>query len=269
MQSIYHSQDEIVEITYNGSPVYQKSSGPDYTEPFYVENLTNNDGTVSINKVHSSARTLSIEYSTNKSDWTVLGNTSTTALNVNVAANSKTYLRCSTPYWYKSYYNAFNTATINFGIGGNIMSLFYGSNFRGNETNWPTNPYGSTGVRAAASMFKDNTYLVDASKLIIPSVNDHYENDFRQMFAGCTSLVSSPILYQQILTDKIYGFMFYGCTSLNDVKCLATDISATECTSNWLLNVSPTGTFTCAQGMSQTWPTGTSGIPSGWTVIEV
>lgn len=26
MQSIYHNQDEIVEITYNGSPVYQKAA---------------------------------------------------------------------------------------------------------------------------------------------------------------------------------------------------------------------------------------------------
>lgn len=30
MQSIYHNQDEIVEITYNGSPVYQKIPEPSY-----------------------------------------------------------------------------------------------------------------------------------------------------------------------------------------------------------------------------------------------
>jgi len=59
--------------------------------------------------------------------------------------------------------------------------------------------------------------------------------------------------------------MFYGCTSLNNIKCLATDISASYCTIGWVTGVAATGTFTKAASMTN-WTTGANGIPSGWTV---
>jgi hypothetical protein len=59
--------------------------------------------------------------------------------------------------------------------------------------------------------------------------------------------------------------MFYGCSNLNYIKCLATGISATS-KYNWVDGVSQTGTFVKASGIY--WSTGTSGIPEGWTVIE-
>lgn len=61
--------------------------------------------------------------------------------------------------------------------------------------------------------------------------------------------------------------MFAGCTNLNYVKCLATDISADYCTINWLDGVAATGTFKKATGMED-WTTGVDGIPTGWTVID-
>lgn len=60
--------------------------------------------------------------------------------------------------------------------------------------------------------------------------------------------------------------MFYMCTSLNRIKCLATNVSsAGNAISSWLYNVASTGTFIKASSETG-WPTGTSGIPSGWTV---
>jgi hypothetical protein len=61
--------------------------------------------------------------------------------------------------------------------------------------------------------------------------------------------------------------MFNGCTNLNYVKCLATDISATSCTNSWLNNVASEGTFVKAASM-ENWTTGTSGIPEGWTIND-
>ncbi len=61
--------------------------------------------------------------------------------------------------------------------------------------------------------------------------------------------------------------MFYGCTSLQSITMLATDTSATSCLANWVYNVPSGGTFTKAASMTSL-PTGTSGIPSGWTVID-
>ena len=48
---------------------------------------------------------------------------------------------------------------------------------------------------------------------------------------------------------------------------LATNISARNCLNNWVSGVSSTGTFVKSANVEI--PTGTSGIPEGWTVQEV
>ncbi len=88
---------------------------------------------------------------------------------------------------------------------------------------------------------------------------------YDSMFYGCTSLTSAPDLPAATLEGYCYREMFKGCSSLNSVTCLATDISATDCTTDWLDGVAATGTFTQAPGVA--WPTGANGIPSGWTVV--
>jgi hypothetical protein len=61
--------------------------------------------------------------------------------------------------------------------------------------------------------------------------------------------------------------MFNCCSKLNYVKMLATDISASNCLDEWLNGVSSTGTFVKHPDMASL-PTGSSGIPSGWTVED-
>ena len=87
------------------------------------------------------------------------------------------------------------------------------------------------------------------------------------MFKGCTSLTTAPELPATTLTTYCYQWMFQLCTNLNYIKCLATDISASNCTTGWVNNVASTGTFVKAASMSS-WTTGTNGIPEGWTVLE-
>ena len=58
--------------------------------------------------------------------------------------------------------------------------------------------------------------------------------------------------------------MVKDCASLNYIKCLATDISASNCTGSWVSGVASTGTFVKKQGI--TWAEGISGIPTGWTI---
>lgn len=90
---------------------------------------------------------------------------------------------------------------------------------------------------------------------------------YESMFNGCISLVVAPILRAAKLNSHSYINMFKGCTSLSYIKCLATDISASNCTFDWLLDVAFKGTFVKAVGMED-WPTGASGIPSGWTIVD-
>ena len=61
--------------------------------------------------------------------------------------------------------------------------------------------------------------------------------------------------------------MFYNCRNLNEVTCLATDISAKDCTTDWLFYTAAEGTFTKAKEMTK-WGAGPSGIPTGWTVED-
>lgn len=90
---------------------------------------------------------------------------------------------------------------------------------------------------------------------------------YQNMFNNCTSLTTAPELLADTLATQCYADMFYGCTLLNKITCLATNISATSCTNTWVSGVSETGTFIKNQSMSS-WPSGASGIPSGWTVQD-
>lgn len=90
---------------------------------------------------------------------------------------------------------------------------------------------------------------------------------YRSMFQNCTSLTTAPQLLATTLAKYCYNYMFYNCTSLNSITCLATNISASNCTANWVSSVAANGMFTKAASMSS-WTTGNNGIPSGWTVQD-
>ena len=113
-------------------------------------------------------------------------------------------------------------------------------------------------------MFLDCKSLTTIPKL---QATELAANCYYQMFNGCTSLTTVLGLPATILKNQCYSQMFIHCSSLSYIKCLATDISASNCTYNWLSDVPSTGTFVKAAGMED-WATGASGIPSGWTVVD-
>lgn len=87
---------------------------------------------------------------------------------------------------------------------------------------------------------------------------------YYQMFQGCQALTTAPELPATTLVNNCYERMFTDCKHLNSIKCLATDISATNCTNYWLYGVASNGTFVTPS--STNWATeSTSGIPAGWT----
>ena len=86
------------------------------------------------------------------------------------------------------------------------------------------------------------------------------------MFSGCTSLTWVPVLPATTLVDDCYSYMFFYCPNIKSIKCLAANPSDTALES-WVEYVSTTGTFTKLAGVD--WPIGDSGIPSGWTVVEI
>ena len=85
------------------------------------------------------------------------------------------------------------------------------------------------------------------------------------MFGNCTSLTTAPELLATTLVDSCYHAMLYGCSNLNYIKMLATDISASDCLYIWVYGVASSGTFIKNESMTSL-PSGMYGIPEGWTV---
>lgn len=123
----------------------------------------------------------------------------------------------------------------------------------------------SIGSYGAEYMFAECTNLTRAPKEMSKNSITLGTRSFDYAFSGCTALTTGPELLKEDVTNNAYQRMFYGCSSLNYVKCLVEN-PTTGNQSNWLSGVSQTGTFVKKTGV--TWPSGVNGIPSGWTVIE-
>ena len=205
-----------------------------------------------------------------------------------------------------TYNNSFNGSTAGFELEGNIMSLIdstdttltseytfnglfkgcmgltsaenlvlpattltrgcYQGMFSGctSLTIAPELPATTLSAGCYSSMFIGCTGLTTAPELPATTLmNACYNN----MFYNCKSLTTAPELPATTLKSSCYSTMFAGCTSLNYIKCLATDISAYNCTFGWVNDVASTGTFVKNPNMSS-WTTGVDGIPSGWTVQD-
>ena len=113
------------------------------------------------------------------------------------------------------------------------------------------------------NMFQGCTSLTTAPQLPVTILTD---GCYKEMFNGCTNLTTAPELPATTLIKECYYQMFRGCTSLNYIKCLATDISASQCTKNWVYNVASSGTFVTPS--STAWSTGSGGIPTNWTRVD-
>ena len=139
-------------------------------------------------------------------------------------------------------------------------SMFYGCT---SLTAAPELPAATLTERCYYSMFQRCTSLTSAPVLPATSLAN---NCYYKMFRGCTNLTAAPDLPATTLTERCYYGMFSDCANINHIRCLAKDISANECLLNWLEGVAASGTFVKAPGVN--WPTGTSGIPEGWNVLD-
>ena len=115
------------------------------------------------------------------------------------------------------------------------------------------------------SMFNSCMSLIQAPELPATTLATECYNS---MFYLCRRLTQAPELPAVTLATECYYYMFTECKKLNYVKCLATDTSATNCMTNWLKNVSATGTFECDNKKYFTLDS-TNGIPTGWSITEI
>lgn len=122
------------------------------------------------------------------------------------------------------------------------------------------------------NMFEGCTSLVVPPKLPATSLEPPYlpitgftaSYCYYGMFANCVSLEKAPDLPIESIYNNCYKEMFSGCTNLNYIKCLATNMSS-ACTNNWVSGVGAPGRFIKKETMNS-WNYSDSGIPYGWAV---
>lgn len=176
------------------------------------------------------------------------------------------------------------TSTASFKAKGNIMSLLYGDNFKGQTT--------ISEVFAFMSLFYNSSTLVSAEDLILPATTvaqSCYAGMFNKctnlvlspkklpatvllgtgcyasMFRECPNLITTPEILATTLTENCCNFLFKDCGKVNYIKAMFTTTPDDTCTRDWVNGVAASGTF--VKNSAAQWNvTGVNGVPSGWTV---
>lgn len=349
VSKFYLGNDDDVQIYLGTTKLYPQDTP---VAKDYLRTVARDSGTVSL-VIGQNVNTSNLSYVAYSLDsggtWTTVNNVNATAISAstNVSSGDVVYWKgegttLSTKSASQSggiQASTIFSSTCNFDVEGNAMSILFGDNFENKE-------FDSGSTYHLSSLFYNATRLVNASGLTLPATTV-YDNDYNDMFNGCTSLTTAPNLpattigassYKRMfnkcssltsapsvwsattigeqcclnmfsgctslttapielpattLGSRCYEKMFYGCknlttapelpaatlvsgcynsmfrncSKLTSITCLATNISASNCLTTWVSGVASSGTFTKAASMSS-WTTGTSGIPSNWTVQD-
>lgn len=111
-------------------------------------------------------------------------------------------------------------------------------------------------------MFYGCTSLLTAPDLPATTLQQYC---YQYMFRGCSNLTTAPTLPATTLQRYCYQYMFQNCSKLNYIKAMFTTTPGTSYTRNWVSSVASSGTYVKNSSARYT-TTGTSAIPSGWTV---
>lgn len=199
---------------------------------------------------------LTVQYQINNGTWTNL-TSSTGGTSIQVASGDVVKFRGDNATYstLPLSYTTFSGSTASFNLCGNIMSLIDSTGF--------------TGMSVVSSEYCfnrlfANTRVYTAEDLVLPATIIA-QHAYTSMFQDCIYLTKSPELPVPELTANCYDEMFNGCVRLAHIRCYATNISALNCTYNWVQDVAASGTFV-KHTMMNDWTTGNNGIPTGWVV---
>lgn len=254
----------------SGVPTGWTMSQADY---FYIENP--NTRAQTLNAVPISTSTdlsliTTLEYSTDATNWTSWTASGGSMPSVSIPANSKLYLRTSSPL------NTSGAQGISLRVtGGGIGD---GVTLHGDIRTLVdyTNPNLDTLSNSELYMLFDQQ---DAGIMVYNSIHDASGIDFSnlkyvanmsRMFRNNQYMSGAPDLSSitargAMSTSYNYSQMYYNCSRLNDITVPSTPLSNFSAI-DWVNGVAATGTMHVPT--NQTIPTGTNGIPSGWTRVD-
>ena len=205
----------------------------------YLTTVALGDGTISFNILKSmgTGYITSISYSTDNGEtWTTTPNqnnkTVHLSIDVNVNDGDKVMWKGDAQqlgYYsenYGDYVGSFFSSDCEFDAQGNVMSLLYGDNFKGQTD--------LTGKDCAfCALFYDydgekHCGIVNAKDLSLPATT-LASSCYSNMFNGCTNLTSAPELPATTLASSCYYYMFNGCTNLTTTPELPATTLAISC----------------------------------------
>ena len=210
----------------------------DYSK-IYLTTVALEDGTISFNihKLMDIEYITSISYSTDNGEtWTTTANQNNKSehlvINVNVNTGDKVLWKGIANQLgfydedvFYDYVGSFFSSDCAFDAKGNVMSLLYGDNFKGQTT--INEDY------AFSCLFSDydeekTCGIINAKDLSLPAttLTDYC---YGYMFCRCASLVTTPELPTTTLANYCYQCMFGDCTSLTTAPELPATTLANYC----------------------------------------
>ena len=264
----------VLPVVWNGA-----TSGTGDPEEQYLTFTFPSGGTLYWMKDDNRSTNRTIEYSFDGTNWTTMStpdNSKGSGNSIVVSnAGGKVYIRGNNnTYCEKSgvdYDYCYFDSNADYDVSGNIMSLFYGSDFKDKKAF----PSGSsfnlcsifyTGSNLGVLGDYRNSHIQDASDLVLPATS-LTTSCYESMFQGCYNIEGVPNLPATSPATDCYKNMFNGCSNLNYVNVLLNPGGNNTYTDDWLSGVASSGTFVYMRGAS--WPSGADGIPSGWTAVPL
>ena len=194
-----------------------KFSSPEVDVPLYIKALQNL--TVKFGNTY--------EYSKDNVTWT----SATSSTSISATKGEMVFFRASGLTASSS--KGIGSFTISNGdcnLGGNIMSMVYGADFKGKTE--ITQKYQFYRMFYVSSSYATgNMRIIDASGLALPATA-LASYCYTYMFYKQQKLTSAPALPATTLASYCYQYMFYGCTSLVNAPALPATTLAESCYSN-------------------------------------
>ena len=292
MDDICIVNDDIFEGDVPTPPTPPTPPGPEPPTPptpegkYMTITVDSNSGeTTILPTVKGNLPNLNLQYRVNNGDWTnfIVGTTA----DIQVVAGDFVQFKGNNQDGLSVDYNNYLNFSIsdNVHLSGSIMSLIDGigecdtipnsfcfySLFMNSKIKTVSKDF------LHATTLKDRCYyrLFEGCKSLenapeLPALKLEYYC-YNSMFKNCTMLVQAPLLPSTELKIECYGEMFQECSKLNYVKCLATRgtyFPSASATTAWLNGVAQNGTL--EKPSEAVYLTDSdSGIPSGWTVVDI
>lgn len=174
------------------------------------------------------------------------------------------YLRGNNPFMTTGTNHTVIFMTGDYAIGGNIATLFWGTDYHGETFINDDLPYGFAGLfRYPQNVPYNIGWLMNAEELTIPQANKF--GAFAELFADQTQFNISPKITQNPSPNG-YERMFWNCQSLAKIYALFTDCGQ-GFTDDWVMGVSGYGNMFVTD--INLWQYGDSGCPNGWNIMTI